>query len=77
MKKRIKAAHRLRLGKAIRNRRENLALSQEKLAELVDVHRNYIGLVERGEQNISIDRLVRIAKGLKSSLAQLMVDAGL
>ena len=77
MKKRTRATHRLKLGRAIRGRRENLHLSQEKLAELADVHRNYIGLIERGEQNVSIDSLVRIAKGLKSSLAQLMVDAGL
>lgn len=64
-------AHRRRLGDAIRNRRRNLKLSQEGLAERVDCHRNYVGSVERGEQNVTVDVLMRFTKALGCSLAEL------
>ena len=64
--------HRRRLGDAIRARRKELGYSQEKLAELIDCHRNYVGNVERGEQNLTIDMLVRFAKALEAELPSLM-----
>ena len=67
--------YRRQLGLAIRRRREAAHLSQEKLAELADVHRNYIGLVERGDQNLTVDTLVRIAKALGSRSSTLLTDA--
>ncbi|MCE9614791.1 MAG: helix-turn-helix domain-containing protein [Lentisphaerae bacterium] len=69
--------HRYLLGCAIRRRRQALGLSQERFAEVADVHRNFVGHVERGEQNVSIDSLVRFAVALKTSLATLCADAGL
>lgn len=69
--------HRLRFGMAVRRRRQGLGLSQEALAEAADVHRNFVGLIERGEQNLSIDSMVRFARALKCSLADLFNDAGL
>lgn len=69
--------HRRQLGMAIRNRRESARLSQEKLAELADVHRNYIGLVERGDQNITLDLLVRIAAPLKCRPSDLLAASGI
>lgn len=72
-----RAHHRYLLGCAIRRRREALGLSQEGLAEVADVHRNFVGYVERGEQNVSIDSMVRFAAALKTNLAALCADAGI
>jgi len=69
--------YRRKLGDAIRHRRKIRKLSQEKLAEHADVHRNYIGLIERGEQNITIESLVKVAKALKCKVMDLVVDAGI
>ena len=68
---------RVKLGKAIRTRRKLLHVSQEKMAEHIDCHRNYVGLVERGRQNLTVDMLCRFAKGFKCTVAQLMQEAGL
>ena len=68
---------RAELGQAIRCRREAMSLSQEAFAEKVDCHRNYVSLVERGEQNVTIDMLRRFSKALKCSVAELCADAEL
>ena len=66
--------HRKVLGNAIRERRKQAKLSQEKLAELADLHPNYIGEVERGEKTISVDALVRLAKALEVRLSDLVAE---
>lgn len=58
-------------GKQLRALRTNRRLSQEKLAELCDVHRNYIGRIERAERNISFDYVMRLAYGLSVRPAEL------
>lgn len=63
------------LGEAIRERRLQLGLSQEKLAEVADVHRNYIGKVERGEQNLTVMNLFRIADALHCNARDILDDA--
>jgi len=65
------------LGNAIRKRRSELRISQEKLAEQVNVHRNYVGKVERGEQNITIDSLIRFADTFNCEPSDLLAEAGL
>jgi transcriptional regulator with XRE-family HTH domain len=68
---------RCRLGAAIRDRRRAIGLSQEKLAERIECHRNYVGTVERGEQNVTFDLLVRFAKALETSLGTIIISAKL
>jgi transcriptional regulator with XRE-family HTH domain len=52
------------VGFNIRKIREEKRLSQEKLAALADLHRAYIGQIERGEKNIGLKNLEKIAKAL-------------
>jgi transcriptional regulator with XRE-family HTH domain len=54
----------LRLGRRIRACREAQQLSQEELAERAGLHRNYVGLVERGERTASVKTIFALARGL-------------
>jgi transcriptional regulator with XRE-family HTH domain len=60
------------LGETIRTQRKAMGLSQEKLAEMADLHPNYIGEVERSEKTISLDYLVKISGALKMPLSDLV-----
>ncbi len=51
-------------GRRIRALRERKGLSQERLAELADLHRNYVGGIERGERNVGFRNILRLAKAL-------------
>jgi transcriptional regulator with XRE-family HTH domain len=55
---------RILFGRRVRELRLARQLSQEKLAELADLHRNYVGGVERGERNVSLVNIVKLAHGL-------------
>lgn len=61
----------LEIGKRIRNYRTQLKLSQEELAEKCSLHPTYIGQVERGEKNATIESISRIAAGLDIPLSTL------
>jgi transcriptional regulator with XRE-family HTH domain len=61
--------HRKKIGDAIRRYRKGANLTQEALAEKVDLNPKYIGEVERGEKIISIEALMRIAKVLETPLS--------
>jgi transcriptional regulator with XRE-family HTH domain len=59
-------------GKQLRGLREQSGLSQEKLAELADVHRTYQGLIERGRANPTLLAIVALARALKVRPSKLL-----
>jgi transcriptional regulator with XRE-family HTH domain len=62
---------RRRFGERIRELRNETGWSQEELADRADLHRTYIGSIERGEQNISLVNVEKLAATLGIPLAQL------
>ncbi|MCP4168608.1 MAG: helix-turn-helix transcriptional regulator [Chloroflexi bacterium] len=54
--------------------RSKEGLSQEELADMSGLHRTYVGSVERGERNISIDNMERLAAALNLKLSELLDD---
>ncbi len=65
----------VRLGTSVRERRVRLGFSQESFANTCGVHRTYVGKVERGEQNVSMGSLSRIARGLGVRMWELVREA--
>jgi transcriptional regulator with XRE-family HTH domain len=65
------------LGASIRRVRLKKGISQETLALVANVDRSYLGRVERGDNNVAMLTLVKIANGLDISIASLMEDARL
>jgi len=66
----------LLFGTAIRNRRNNLRISQEELAYRAGLHRTYISDVERGARNLSLESIDKLARALELSLSALFSLAG-
>ncbi len=62
---------RVRLGKTVRRRRHRLGVSQEAFADLCGLDRTYIGGIERGERNVAIVNIEKIARALRISLSEL------
>ena len=60
-----------KFGKSVRKLRMERGLSQEKLAFLSNMHRTYIGGIERGERNPSLRNIEAIAKALNIHLSEL------
>lgn len=58
-------------GMRIRYLRTRRGYSQETFANAVGLHRTYIGAIERGEQNVSLDNISKIAKALKTPISDL------
>ena len=65
----------LGLGRAIREARAELRISQEELGLRTGVHRNYIGGIERGERNPSVVTVAKLAQALELSPSELFRDA--
>ncbi len=61
-----------KVGANIRKYRERKGLTQEELAFEADLHRAYIGQIERGEKNIGVQNLEKIAKALKTTPSKLL-----
>lgn len=60
-----------KLGQKIRVERQRRKMSQERLAELADLNRNFIGMVERGESNITVKNLENISKAFNMDIKDL------
>ena len=65
------------VGFNIRKIREERGLSQEELAGLAGLHRAYVGQIERGEKNIGLKNLEKIAKALGVSIKVLLDISGI
>jgi transcriptional regulator with XRE-family HTH domain len=59
-------------GAALRLFREERGLTQERLAEKADLHTNYVSSVERGERNLSLHNIVRLAYALDLEVSALL-----
>lgn len=66
---------RKRFGVAVRDHRKAQSYSQESFADACGLHRTYIGAIERGERNVSIDNIARIAETLSVHIADLFPDS--
>jgi transcriptional regulator with XRE-family HTH domain len=65
------AAIRYNLGNRIRLIRDEQNLTQNAFSEMVQINRSYLVDVEHGKRNVSIDNLIKIAKGLGMTLSEL------
>jgi transcriptional regulator with XRE-family HTH domain len=63
-----------RFGSRLRQIRDERGYSQEVLAERAGLHRNYVGGVERGERNVALENIVKLAKALSVKPAELFAD---
>jgi len=61
----------LKFAQIIKDTREEMGISQEELAFIAGVHRTYIGMIERGEQNVTLLTIRRIADALGVSLSEV------
>lgn len=64
--------NKLILGATVRDLRTKLGYSQELLAEKANLHRTYIGGIERGERNVALENIVRLARALRVKPSQLL-----
>lgn len=64
----------LKFGSRVRAIRKSLGISQEALADLSELDRSYIGGVERGERNISLGNIEKIANALGVEIKELFVN---
>jgi len=69
--------HLVRLGAAVRAQRKAVGLSQEALADAAMIDRSHMGKIERGERNVTLLNLIKIAEALRTPASQLMALGGL
>ena len=67
----MKKAILVKFGKKIRDVRAERGLSQEALADIANVHRTYIGMVERAEKNITLLNIQKLSKALRIDIKEL------
>ena len=73
MAKRLNQDTIIKLGHKIRIERQKGKMSQEKLAELAELNRNFVGMVERGETNITVKNIESIANAFEINIHELFV----
>jgi transcriptional regulator with XRE-family HTH domain len=61
-----------KFGEQVRKFRKARGLSQEELAELAGLHRNYIGGIERGERNVALLNILRLSQGSRNITQRLV-----
>ena len=61
-------------GLQVRRYRKKKGISQEELASLSELHRTYIGAIERGERNVSLNNVEKIASSLDAAVIDLFQD---
>ena len=64
----------VQVGRAIRTRREVTGLSQDRFADRIEMHRAYYSAIERGEKNLTLPTLKRVADGLGVRMATILAD---
>lgn len=62
----------IKFGKKVREERELLGISQERLGQLAHVHRTYIGMIERAEKNITLTNMEKIARALGKRVTDIV-----
>lgn len=67
----------LRFGRAVRAKREARDWSQEKLAEEAGLHRNYVSSLERGERNVALLNVIKLAEAFNLKASELLKLASL
>lgn len=64
----------IKFGQKVRDERLKRKFSQEKFAEIVGVHRTYIGMIERAEKNITLENIHKISTALDLKISDLLVE---
>jgi transcriptional regulator with XRE-family HTH domain len=67
-----KNAHLVEFGRRVRSIRNSRGLSQEELAAVAGLHRTYVGMIERGEKNLTLLNILRVAEALGCAAAELL-----
>lgn len=62
----------IKFGERVREIRKKKGLSQEELADKADLHRTYIGMIERAEKNITLLNIEKIANALDVNIKELL-----
>lgn len=63
-----------KFGQRIKSLRNEAKISQEELASISGLHRTYIGMIERGEKNITLKNIEKIATSLNIEISELLKD---
>jgi transcriptional regulator with XRE-family HTH domain len=66
----------IQMGRALRARREAAGMSQDQFADHIDMHRAYYAAIERGEKNVTLRTLKRVADGLRVPMSEILRDIG-